>query len=74
MSKKQYWMSPLDDTDDFGQPYNGIMIDGKTKFGPWANMSEKAWALYSGTKGKLGLGLGQKYQKQPDGRWLKIEG
>lgn len=67
-----YWLSPLGDTDDFGVPYENIMYDAKTKQGPWANMTPSSFHLE--TDGRLGLGLGQKYEKQADGRWLKTEG
>ena len=74
MSAKKYWMSPLGDVDDFGVPYEDEMIDGKTHMGPWANMTPISWNHYTGTKGRLGLGLGQRYKKQADGKWLKVEG
>ncbi len=62
-----YWLSPLGSVDDFGHPYVDEMIDGKTQFGPWANMTPENWEIF-------GAGLGQRYQRQPDGRWLKVEG
>jgi hypothetical protein len=69
-------MSPLGGFDDFGDSYDlepgGVMYDGETDMGPWANMTEKSWKKF-GT-GKLGLGHGQKYVMQEDGRWLKVEG
>jgi hypothetical protein len=71
---KSYWLSPVNPNDDFGDPVEDVIIDGKTSYGPWALMTPKSWDRYSGTGGKLGLGLGQKYQKQSDGKWLKIEG
>lgn len=74
MTKAVYWLSPVGVKDDFGDTVGNVIIDGKTSFGPWALMTEKSWALYSGTNGKLGLGLGQKYVRQPDGKWLKVEG
>jgi hypothetical protein len=46
-------------------------IDGKTQLGPWAFMSPEGHAV-AGVG--LGTGYGQKYRKQPDGRWLKVEG
>ena len=67
-----YWSSPLGYRDDFGIPYNSIMIDGKTQQGPWANMTEDSWRNH-GVK-RFGIGYGQMYEKQPDGCWLKIEG
>lgn len=71
---KQYWLSRVNATDDFGDPVTDVIIDGKTCFGPWGLMTPKSWARYSGTSGKLGLGMGQKYKKQSDGKWLKVEG
>ena len=68
----KYWLGTLGDTDDFGAPYGDVMYDGKTKMGPWANMSKASWARYG--VGKVGQGYAQKYQKQADGRWLKVGG
>lgn len=46
-------------------------VDGKTMMGPWANMC----LICHRQEGRgLGMGCGQKYQKQADGRWLKIGG
>ena len=72
MAKKKYWMTPLGEDDDFGHKFGDTMYDGKTIQGPWANMSENSWRAYG--IGKLGLGCGQKYEKQADGRWLKVDG
>lgn len=72
MPEKVYWLSPLGDEDDFGLPFKTVMYDGKTQMGPWANMSETSWKLHG--VGILGTGYGQKYKKQADGRWLKVEG
>ena len=71
-AKKVYWLSPLGDTDDFSVPYKDEMIDGKTRMGPWANMTPQSFAKYG--IGKFGLGLGQLYKKQSDGKWLKVAG
>lgn len=70
--KKVYWLSPVGEKDDFEDPIKDIIIDGKTVYGPWALMTPKSFERY-GT-GRLGLGIGQKFQKQADGKWLKIEG
>ena len=71
-----YWMSALEDFDDFGDPYpktvGSFMYDAKTKQGPWANMTEKSWKKHG--YAKLGLGYWQKYEKQVDGRYKKIAG
>lgn len=67
-----YWLSGVSGWDDFDDPYKDVMIDGKTKLGPWACMTEKSWGVHG--VGKLGLGYGQKYKLQEDGRWMKVEG
>lgn len=70
--KKSYWLSPVGAADDFGSPIDTVIIDGKTRMGPWALMTPDSFEKF-GT-GKLGTGYGQKYEKQEDGKWLKIEG
>jgi hypothetical protein len=71
--KPVYWTGSLPATDDFGSPYNTIMIDGVTKqYGSWANMNEHSWRVHG--IGQFGMGKAQMYEKQPDGRWLKIKG
>jgi hypothetical protein len=67
-----YWLSPVGTKDDFGDKVGHVIIDGKTKHGPWALMTPLSWDLHG--VGRLGLGLGQRYEKQTDGKWLKIEG
>ena len=49
-----------------------FIYDAKTIFGPWALMCEDCFKEQ--TNGKLGLGIGQKYKRQEDGRFLKVEG
>ncbi len=72
MEQMRYWTGPLGDKDDFDDPYRDVMYDGKTKMGPWANMTAASWEKYG--VGCTGTGFAQKYAKQPDGRWLKVEG
>jgi hypothetical protein len=72
MDNKQYWHGTINAKDDFGGHITNIVIDGKTVHGPWALMNEKSWRAHG--CGRLGTGYGQKYQKQADGKWLKIEG
>jgi hypothetical protein len=74
MTEAQYWLSPVGEVDDFKSPILDDIVDGKTKHGPWALMSLASWHEHSGTGGRLGLGLGQRYRRQADGRWLKVEG
>jgi hypothetical protein len=58
--------------DDFGDKVANVIIDGKTKHGPWALMTPLSWDLHG--IGQLGTGLGQRFEKQLDGKWLKVEG
>jgi hypothetical protein len=71
MTTTKYWMSLVPDKDNYGQPIEDKFIDGKTASGPWAIMNPTSYAKHGVG---LGLGLGQCYRRQPDGRWLKIEG
>lgn len=71
MPEKVYWLSPVGDLDDFGNAIHDTFIDGKTRLGPWGLMTPEAHAALGCG---LGLGRGQKYVKQADGRWLKTEG
>jgi hypothetical protein len=68
----KYWIGDVGSKDDFGQPITNEFIDGKTKMGPWATMSPASWKRYG--IGALGTGFGQRYKKQDDGRWLKVQG
>lgn len=74
MSQPVYWLSPVGDYDDFDSPIFDVIIDARTAYGPWALMTPESFSLHGGTRGRLGVGLGQRYQKQADGRWLKVEG
>lgn len=73
MSERQrYWYGTIGDTDDYGVPVGDEFVDGKTRGGPWGIMSLASWAAHG--VGRLGTGCGQRYKRQPDGRWLKVEG
>lgn len=71
-----WWCGPLGGFDDFGDAYDlkpgGEMFDAKTKQGPWGNMTRRSWEKHG--VGRLGLGWGQRYEMQPNGRYLKVEG
>lgn len=56
--------------DNFDQPIKHVFIDGATRFGPWAIMTPASHLKYGVG---LGVGRGQKYIKQVDGRWHKVE-
>jgi len=71
----RYWVGPVGALDDFGVRIEDEFIDGKTMMGPgspWAIMAPGSWRLHGSPR--LGTGWGQRYKRQADGRWLKIEG
>jgi hypothetical protein len=72
MGMKTYWLSEVNENDDFGDVIIDEIIDGKTKYGLWALMTPKSFKEHG--VGRLGIGYGQKYKRQPDEKWLKIEG
>lgn len=67
----RYWSGPVGPSDDFAEPITTEFVDGKTRFGPWAIMTPE---MHQAHGLGLGPGLGQRYARQPDGRWLKVEG
>jgi hypothetical protein len=69
--KNTYWTSPVGGFDDFDFPITDKIIDGKTTQGPWAIMTPESHQIYGVG---LGIGLGQVYEKQADGKWLMTEG
>ena len=69
---EKYWLSdPPDKCDVGGEAITTTFIDGKSKFGPWGFMCPICFAL-DGIG--LGVGRGQKYELQDNGKWLKTEG
>ena len=77
MSQPKYWIGRVRATDDFGVPIENIFYDARTFLGPWATMAPSSFELHRlGTDeaSSLGTGKGQRYERQPDGRWLKTGG
>jgi len=71
-STKRYWHGGVPAICQLtDRPITNRFIDGATTYGPWACMSPEGHAVYG--RG-LGTGRGQLYEKQPDGKWLKIDG
>jgi hypothetical protein len=66
---KRYWAGSIGPIDDWGVPITTAFIDGATIFGPWAIMTPSSHKKYG--KG-LGMGRGQRFEKQNDGRWLRV--
>jgi len=67
-----YWRgSPIGPKDDLGAKIDDVFYDAKTVMGPWGILSPASFRQHGVG---VGLGRGQKYEKQSDGRWLKTEG
>lgn len=45
-------------------------VDGKTRMGPWAIMCPTCRVEVG--PAKLGLGMGQKFERKPGGSWVKV--
>jgi hypothetical protein len=70
----RYWLSPPPELCDTCQlPIHHVFYDMKTTMGPWGCLCV-ACAMFGPGIGRTGPGLGQRYDRQPDGRWLKMEG
>jgi hypothetical protein len=69
----KYWTGDVPAKDDFGMTIEDEFVDGRMRGrSQWAMFTPMSWrALGIGT---LGLGYGQRYKKQKDGRWIKVEG
>jgi hypothetical protein len=69
-----YWSGPVPQKDDFGITITNKFVDGKSLYGPWAIMAYPYSWDRCGQGPHFGTGLGQLYERQPDGRWLKTRG
>jgi len=75
-SESDFWLgSPPATCDVCSVPIGDTFIDGKTAYGPWANM--RPWAnmcpgCHRDNGSQLGTGKGQRYQLQPSGKWAKM--
>jgi hypothetical protein len=69
-----YWMGEIPAQCQITKrKITSTFVDGRVPGmgGTWGFMHPEEFARYGG---KLGSGLGQRYEKQPNGRWLKVEG
>jgi len=66
-----YWVGPVDRCDICRGKILKTFVDGATQRGPWAAMHVHCHTTFG--RG-FGAGLGQRYEQQPGGRWLKVEG
>jgi len=72
MKKQVFLDGNPPETDDFGIAILSRFVDGRTNLGgAWATMAPMSYMTHGVG---LGLGRGQQYDKQADGRWLKTAG
>lgn len=69
-----YWLGEVHALDDLGNPIHDEFVDGCVEI-----KERRGWGIfvptaYAALGGEFGTGRGQRYRKQEDGRWLKIEG
>jgi hypothetical protein len=65
------WIGTVPERDDFDDPITTTFIDGRTVMGPWAIMTPRTHKMRGVG---LGTGRGQRYVKEADGTWYKVEG
>lgn len=71
-NKPVTYINPPKECDICHGPFTeNIMFDGKTCYGPWANM---CMTCFNTIGVGLGTGLGQQYRKNDSGDWVKIAG
>ena len=68
-----YYTSPVPEQCQIcTEPMPFVMYDAKVPgHGSWGNICGECFELHGC---RLGTGYGQKYSKQSDGKWLKVEG
>lgn len=52
------------------RPIMRTFVDGRTTMGPWAIMCPSCRVAYGPSR--LGIGLGQKYERQSDGSFVRV--
>lgn len=68
MVQPTYWLSPVPDGCQLcGKPFDGIMFDANLPGLGWGNYCK---ATFDRLGGRLGVGLGQRYELGADGKWL----
>lgn len=70
MNRAVYWCGEVPTKDDFDNPITDVFYDGRTLGGHWALMNDYSFKMYGIA---TDTGVGQKYEKQEDGRWLKTQ-
>lgn len=67
----KYWLGPVTTDQVTGDEFNGAVYDARVSNGQWGLICQQT---FDAMGCKLGLGRGQKYEQQADGRWLLVEG
>ena len=68
--KQVFWVGKLCNCQLCLNSFGTTMYDVRTPWG-WANICQSCFDLYGCN---LGIGLGQKYTLQEDGKWLLVAG
>lgn len=71
MPKQVTYINPPKVCDVCHKPFGTFMYDGKTCYGPWANMCD---TCFNTIGVGLGTGLGQQYKKNDQEQWVKVAG
>ena len=74
MSRPRYWTGTVPENCQVsGEPMGDVMYDASlpSHGGRWANINQATFERHGC---RVGLGLGQRYERQEDGRWLKTAG
>lgn len=72
--RKVVWQGPVTERCETCETeLKNVFYDAVTKHGPWAIMCPSCHNLGPGL-GKVGSGVGQKFERQPDGSFVKTEG
>ncbi len=72
MANKVYWIgSKVEECQLDRTPLTDVMYDANCGRRGWGNIGPAAFERLGCS---LGIGLGQKYERQEDGRWLLVEG
>jgi len=72
MARDITWIGSIPkECDICGIAIANAFVDDMTREGPWANMCPDCHRLHGCG---LGLGVGQRYEKKPDGKFHKTEG
>lgn len=68
-----FWAGNPPRKDDFGDSIIAEFIDGRMGGATaWATFTPGSWRRFG--CGRLGEGYGQRYRKDEEGRWRKVEG